>query len=38
MFFAEVIDEVNNTNNIDITGTPKSGQEHNFVYLINIPL
>ena len=32
--FAEVIKEVTDTNNIDnITRTPKSGQEHNFVYL-----
>ena len=39
MFFAEVIEEVTYTNNIDIiTRTPKLGQEHNFVYLINIPL
>ena len=32
--FAEVIEEVTYTNNIDIiTGTPKSGQDHNFVQL-----
>ena len=37
--FAEVIEEVTYTNNIDIiTRTPKLGQEHNFVYLINILL